>query len=261
VALDTPVTSEIIFVASSKATSGFSAHKLYNNYLRVCVFCFSQHLLPPQENYETSHTIYTLTQTYALQTYFLFVSWGGVRLSPFCTSATDWFLVVATDDNWIWTIWWNDNWQGKNKYSEKPAPVALSPSQIPQDMIWDLTRVTAVGSRPLTAWAMARPVTKTPYTKTNGRTMRYQHMLVEMIQTTVCRTVFTAVSANLHHSSKQPIILILQNMGREIRPKKTIFSLCLFNRTSPNGSTQRQIPYYLNSIFKKIKNCICLLFW
>jgi hypothetical protein len=52
---------------------------------------------------------------------FLF-SWGGVRLtSPFGTSATDWPIVPAPDDRWWWP-WsrrWNENWQGKPKYSEK----------------------------------------------------------------------------------------------------------------------------------------------
>jgi hypothetical protein len=118
--------------------------------------------------------------------------------------------------------------RGKISTRRKRAPVPLCPSQIPHDLAWGLTRVTAVGSQRLTASAMARAVIKTPYTKTKGRTMCYQHMLVEMIQTNVCRMVFTAVSANLHDSNKQPYIPILQNIGRQIRPERTIFSLCLF---------------------------------
>jgi hypothetical protein len=53
--------------------------------------------------------------------FFFLVSWGGVRLSPLGTSATNWLLVPAPDDRWWWT-WnnqWNDNSQGKPKYSEK----------------------------------------------------------------------------------------------------------------------------------------------
>jgi hypothetical protein len=48
----------------------------------------------------------------------------GVGLSPLSTSATTWTIVPAPDDRWCW-MWssrWNENWQGKPKYSENPAP-------------------------------------------------------------------------------------------------------------------------------------------
>jgi hypothetical protein len=38
-----------------------------------------------------------------------------------------------------------------------PAPVSLWPSQIPHELIRARTRAAAVGSRRLTAWAVARP--------------------------------------------------------------------------------------------------------
>jgi hypothetical protein len=38
----------------------------------------------------------------------------------------------------------------------KPAPVPLCPPQIPHDLTWARTRAAAMGSRRLTAWAMAR---------------------------------------------------------------------------------------------------------
>jgi hypothetical protein len=48
------------------------------------------------------------------------VSWGGVRLSPLGTSATIWSIVPALDDTWwVWSSRWNEDWQGKPKYSEK----------------------------------------------------------------------------------------------------------------------------------------------
>jgi hypothetical protein len=56
-------------------------------------------------------------------------------------------------------IWWNENWQGKPKYSEETAPVTFRPPQIPDDLTWHRTLITAVGSRRLTAWANARPTT------------------------------------------------------------------------------------------------------
>jgi hypothetical protein len=44
----------------------------------------------------------------------------GVTLSPLATSATDSNIAPAPDDRWwVWTIWWNENWQGKPMHSEK----------------------------------------------------------------------------------------------------------------------------------------------
>jgi hypothetical protein len=60
---------------------------------------------------------------YATVIFFL-VLWGGVRLCPLGTSATIWPVVSAPIDKWVWSNWWNENWQGKLKYSEKTCPIA-----------------------------------------------------------------------------------------------------------------------------------------
>jgi hypothetical protein len=57
---------------------------------------------------------------------FFLVFWGGVRLSLLGTSANIWPVVPAPDDRW-WRVWssrWNEDWQGKPKYSEKTCPSA-----------------------------------------------------------------------------------------------------------------------------------------
>jgi hypothetical protein len=48
---------------------------------------------------------------------------------------------------------------GRGNWStwRKTALVPLCPPQIPHDLTWARTRAAAVGSRRLTAWAMARP--------------------------------------------------------------------------------------------------------
>jgi hypothetical protein len=58
--------------------------------------------------------------------FFFLVSWGGVRLSPLSRSATNWPIVPAPDDKlwWAWSSRWNENPQGKPKYSQKPCPSA-----------------------------------------------------------------------------------------------------------------------------------------
>jgi hypothetical protein len=46
--------------------------------------------------------------------------------------------------------------RGNRSTRRKPTPVPLSPPQIPHDLTRARTRADAVGSRRLTAWAMAR---------------------------------------------------------------------------------------------------------
>jgi hypothetical protein len=43
--------------------------------------------------------------------FFNFTGWGE---TDYCTS--------ATIDGWVWSIWWNENWQRKPKYSEETCP-------------------------------------------------------------------------------------------------------------------------------------------
>jgi hypothetical protein len=49
-----------------------------------------------------------------------------VRLNPLGMSANIWLFVPALDDRWwwVWSSWWNENWQGKPKHSEKTCPNA-----------------------------------------------------------------------------------------------------------------------------------------
>jgi hypothetical protein len=88
---------------------------------------------------------------------FYLVSWCGVRLSPLGTAATNWPIVPAPDDRWVWIIWRNDNWQGKPKYSEKTAPVPLCPPQIPHDVTCARTRAVRweAGYLPPELWRAA----------------------------------------------------------------------------------------------------------
>jgi hypothetical protein len=57
---------------------------------------------------------------------------------------------------------WNENWQGKPKYSEKTHPsAAFSTNPIWPDLGSKADR--RVGSRRLTAWAMARALSQRIY--------------------------------------------------------------------------------------------------
>jgi hypothetical protein len=69
------------------------------------------------------HNIYIYIYIYI----FFFIA-SGVGLSPlYCDHF--WPIVPAPDDRWgwLWSNWWNKDWQGKPKYSEKTCPsVTLS---------------------------------------------------------------------------------------------------------------------------------------
>jgi hypothetical protein len=55
-------------------------------------------------------------------------------------------------------FWWNEEWQGKPKYSEKTCPSSTLPTTNPTCQIRARTRAAAMGSQPLTASALARPI-------------------------------------------------------------------------------------------------------
>jgi hypothetical protein len=88
-------------------------------------------------------------------------SLGGVRLSPLGMSATVGLLDQPRmiDDDYG-AVGGMRIGRGNRSTRRKPAPVPLCPPQIPHDLTWDRTRAATVGSRQLTAWAMARPFHK-----------------------------------------------------------------------------------------------------
>jgi hypothetical protein len=51
-----------------------------------------------------------------------------------------WPVVPAPDDSWwwLWRNWWNEDWQGKPKYSEKTCPSATLPTTNPTSLDPDL---------------------------------------------------------------------------------------------------------------------------
>jgi hypothetical protein len=84
--------------------------------------------------------------------YFL-VAWGGVRLSPLGTSATNWPIVPARPINDVCgAVGGMRIGRGNRSTLRKPTPAPLRPPQIPYDYM---------GSNPdhqrLTACAMTRP--------------------------------------------------------------------------------------------------------
>jgi hypothetical protein len=70
-------------------------------------------------------------------------------------SATCWSTVPAPDDEYG-AFGGMRICRGNQSTRRKPATVPLCPPQTPHDLTWDRTRAAAVGSRRLTACAVAR---------------------------------------------------------------------------------------------------------
>jgi hypothetical protein len=71
-------------------------------------------------------------------------------VSPLGTSATNWPIVPAPDDedNKCGAVGGMIIGRGNRSTRRKPARVPLCPPQIPHDLTWARTRAAAVGSRP-----------------------------------------------------------------------------------------------------------------
>jgi hypothetical protein len=99
-------------------------------------------------------------QTYPVQLPFFLILIVGGGVQTESTRHVGHWMAYSTCPGWLWwwrRIWWNKNWQGKPKYSEKTCPSPLRPPQIPLHQTRARNRAAAVGSQRLTAWAMARP--------------------------------------------------------------------------------------------------------
>jgi hypothetical protein len=88
----------------------------------------SQPTALPRGSYKHTH-MYGWSCGYAWHCLLLFFFIiGGVGLSPWYCGHF-WPIVQTPDDRWgwLWSNWWNEDWQGK------PTPAPLCPPQIPHD--------------------------------------------------------------------------------------------------------------------------------
>jgi hypothetical protein len=96
-------------------------------------------------------------QPYASYLCFLWVGWDWVHLVRRRLIGL-WYQPRMTDDDECGAVGGMRIGRGSRSTRRKPAPVPFCPPQIPHDLTWARTRVAAVGSQRLTAWAMARPL-------------------------------------------------------------------------------------------------------
>jgi hypothetical protein len=65
---------------------------------------------------------------------------------------------------------------GNHNARSKPVPVPLCPPEIPHEQTWARTRATEMGSRRLTAWAMAQPIPEDSH-RTRTTNIKYTYSI------------------------------------------------------------------------------------
>jgi hypothetical protein len=88
---------------------------------------------------------------------FLIITVGGVHLGPLGMSPSIGPSYLLRAIMRMGRIWWNDNWRGKPKSSEKTCLSATLSTTNPTWPDRARNRAVAVGSQRLTTWAMAQP--------------------------------------------------------------------------------------------------------
>jgi hypothetical protein len=135
--------------------------KLFYSRWFVCTWCINW--MRKGEIMSSSLSVYSIpprTLNSILVWRFLVSSRGGVRLSPLGTSATTGLLHQRMADDERGTVGVGMGiGRGNRSTRRNPTPLPLCPPQMQHDLTWARTRAPAVGSRPLTAWAMARLLT------------------------------------------------------------------------------------------------------
>jgi hypothetical protein len=126
----------------------------------------------------------------------------------------------------VWSIWWNENWQGKPKYSDKTCPSATLSTTNPTWLTGDRNRSAALGSRRLTAWAMARP---------NSIGKSINHLASQLSCMSVSRSINRSVGQLFRRLVNQSvgryfgssvshvIITSKRRVVRDMKPRPTIY--------------------------------------
>jgi hypothetical protein len=80
----------------------------------------------PYQLYGDSRNLKSYKIFYTCSKLFFFYSkWGETESTWYCDHYSP--IVPAPDCRWgwLWSNWWNEDWQGKPKYSEKTSPSAI----------------------------------------------------------------------------------------------------------------------------------------
>jgi hypothetical protein len=99
---------------------------------------------------------WNVRSTYVFLYYYYW--WGGTTSLGSAATSGLLYKPQMTDEDDFWSNWWNIDWQGKPKYSEKTCPsptLSTTKSHMPRPGLesW----AAAVGSQRLTASAIVRP--------------------------------------------------------------------------------------------------------
>jgi hypothetical protein len=113
--------------------------------------------------------------------------------------------------------------RGNRGNRRKPAPVLFCPPQIKHDLTWAPTRATALGSRRLTAWAMAQPnssvtcnhVTLCSQSAWQRRQIKckinrdnYELLIRRVVERKSCRETQTSSEVRLEHNQERTLLIV-----------------------------------------------------
>jgi hypothetical protein len=147
------ITGVLILPVGGSANNSLSAvnHRhLPDTFLFRRVFCISSVL-----------DIMTPLRVRVAQSFFFFNSHSAGGGTESTRHAGRW-MAYCTCPGWLWWWWrilWNEDWQGKPKYSEKTCPRTTLPTTNPTCQTRARTWTAVVGSQLLTTWAMPRTST------------------------------------------------------------------------------------------------------
>jgi hypothetical protein len=136
-----------------------------------------------------------------------FFFWSGVRLSSLDMSATIWPIVPASGDISMEQSVERKLARESEVLGQKLALVPLCPSKIPHDLTGDRPRAAAMGSRRLTAWAMARPAVYVHCHRVAYRRMECRLWISSWVQIKSLRTILLVWSIRTFSTftpSKEP---------------------------------------------------------
>jgi hypothetical protein len=96
-----------------------SCDRLTASHRRSSTFCSTRDEATPGLRRESG-----VSATFSNWFFFSFSGWGETESTWYVGHC--WPIVTAPDDRWwrLWSSWWNEDWQGIPKYSEKTYPSA-----------------------------------------------------------------------------------------------------------------------------------------
>jgi hypothetical protein len=89
------------------------------------LYCIASNLKLREATWDSHKDMTFVNTPHHMFSQFFFPGWGETDCESTWYVGHCWPIVPAPDDRWwLWSSWWDEDWQGKPKYSEKTCPSA-----------------------------------------------------------------------------------------------------------------------------------------